>query len=59
MGDARQGSKCSRLLVKCGNRPETVNMKISNENAVSVTVATRAAAITQAKTDDTKVRLKQ
>jgi len=35
----------SRLLVKRDNRPETVNMKISNEDGVSVTVATRAAAI--------------
>ena len=36
----------SRLLVKCDNRPETANMKISrpNDNAVSVTVATRFTA---------------
>jgi len=38
LGEARQDSKCSRLLVKCDNRPETVNMKISNEDGVSVTV---------------------
>jgi len=51
LGEARQDSKCSRLLVKCDNRPETVSMKVSNEDGVSVTVATRAAAIRQAKAD--------
>jgi len=45
MGEARQDSRCSRLLVKCDNKPETVNMKITNEDGGSVTVATGAATV--------------
>jgi len=38
-------ANATKRLVKCDNRPGTVNMKISNEDGVSVTVTTRAAAI--------------
>jgi len=43
LGEAEQDNRCSSLLVKCDNTPETVNMKVSNEAGVSVTVAARAA----------------
>jgi len=33
------------MLVKCDNRPETVNVRVSNDDGVSVAVATRAAAV--------------